>query len=186
MSGRCTSTTAAANDTFDLTVNAGAGADTVRVNTAALRTVTVNGDAGNDKLSGGLGNDTLLFFGSNIGETIAVSEDGDGFDIFRNIASVTLDVDDVEDLRVAVNELFTLLVDDSEDPSGVVELTYVEMEGAVSVTGSRQLDGSAPPVSGPEDLALEILRVVVDEHEFTSDGDRRTFSLLKRLPAAPA
>jgi Ca2+-binding RTX toxin-like protein len=52
-------TTAAANDTFDLTVNAGAGADTVRVNTAALRTVTVNGDAGNDAITGSPDNDIL-------------------------------------------------------------------------------------------------------------------------------
>jgi Ca2+-binding RTX toxin-like protein len=52
-------TTAAANDTFDLTVNAGAGADTVRVNTAALRTVTVNGDAGNDTITGSPDNDIL-------------------------------------------------------------------------------------------------------------------------------
>lgn len=52
-------TTAAANDTFDLTVNAGAGADTVRVNTAALRTVTVNGDAGNDSITGSPDNDIL-------------------------------------------------------------------------------------------------------------------------------
>jgi Ca2+-binding RTX toxin-like protein len=52
-------TTALANDTFDLTVNAGAGADTVRVNTAALRTVTVNGDAGNDAITGSPDNDIL-------------------------------------------------------------------------------------------------------------------------------
>jgi Ca2+-binding RTX toxin-like protein len=52
-------TTAAANDTFDLTVNAGAGADTVRVNTAALRTVTINGDAGNDSITGSPDNDII-------------------------------------------------------------------------------------------------------------------------------
>jgi Ca2+-binding RTX toxin-like protein len=52
-------TTALANDTFDLTVNAGAGADTVRVDTAALRTVTVNGDAGNDAITGSPDNDIL-------------------------------------------------------------------------------------------------------------------------------
>jgi Ca2+-binding RTX toxin-like protein len=52
-------TTAAANDTFDLTVNAGAGADTINVNTALLRTVTVNGDAGNDTINGSPDNDIL-------------------------------------------------------------------------------------------------------------------------------
>jgi Ca2+-binding RTX toxin-like protein len=61
-------TTAAANDTFDLTLNAGAGNDTIVINTSLLRGITVNGDDGNDIitgspdddiLNGGAGNDTL-------------------------------------------------------------------------------------------------------------------------------
>jgi Ca2+-binding RTX toxin-like protein len=61
-------TTATANDTFDLTLNAGAGNDTVVINTALLRGITVNGDDGDDVitgspdddiLNGGAGNDTL-------------------------------------------------------------------------------------------------------------------------------
>jgi serine/threonine-protein kinase RsbW len=90
------------------------------------------------------------------------------------------DVDDVEDLRVAVNELFALLVDDSEDPAGTVEVIYTQLDGGVSVEGSRQLSGDHPAASGPEDLALEILRVVVDEHSFEEDGSRRWFSVVKR------
>jgi hypothetical protein len=96
------------------------------------------------------------------------------------------DVDDVEDLRVAVNELFTLLVDDSEDPMSTVEVTYAQVDGGVQVSGVREVAGPATPAAGPEDLALEILRVVVDEHEFKVDGDRRSFSLLKRAPVPPA
>jgi Ca2+-binding RTX toxin-like protein len=61
-------TTAAADNTFDLTLNAGAGNDTIVVNTAQLRGITVNGEDGNDIitgspdddiLNGGAGNDTL-------------------------------------------------------------------------------------------------------------------------------
>jgi Ca2+-binding RTX toxin-like protein len=61
-------TAAAANNTFDLTLNAGAGNDTIVVNTAQLRGITVNGEDGNDVitgspdddiLNGGAGNDTL-------------------------------------------------------------------------------------------------------------------------------
>jgi Ca2+-binding RTX toxin-like protein len=61
-------TTAAANDTFDLTVNAGAGVDTITVTTDKLRTLTLNGEDGNDTINGspdddiingGAGNDTL-------------------------------------------------------------------------------------------------------------------------------
>src|SRR5688500_19402777 len=73
------------------------------------------------------------------------------------------DVDGVEDLRVAVNEMFALLVDDAEDPAGTVDLEFGVDGDTVSVAGERSLDGPAPAM---EDLALEILRVVVDEHEF--------------------
>src|SRR5918996_1515854 len=61
-------TTAAADNTFDLTLNAGAGNDTIVVNTALLRGITINGEDGNDVitgspdddiLNGGAGNDTL-------------------------------------------------------------------------------------------------------------------------------
>jgi anti-sigma regulatory factor (Ser/Thr protein kinase) len=96
------------------------------------------------------------------------------------------DVDDVEDLRVAVNELFALLVDDSEDPLGTVDVTYTVSDGAVSVRGERSVSATASDPGGPEDLALEILRVVVDEHDYSTAGGLRTFSLVKRAPVAPA
>ena len=87
------------------------------------------------------------------------------------------DVDGVEDLRVAVNEMFALLVDDAEDPVGTVDLRFGVDGDTVSVEGERALDGPAPSM---EDLALEILRVVVDEHEFEASDGRRRFTLRKR------
>lgn len=97
-------------------------------------------------------------------------------------ADAGFDVEDVEDLRVAVSELFALLVDDTEDPSASVDLEFtLEGPDAVSVTGRRSGAGPAPQ---PRDLALEILRVVVDEHEFRVDGGDRRFSLRKRASAA--
>jgi hypothetical protein len=91
------------------------------------------------------------------------------------------DVDGVEDLRVAVNEMFALLVDDFEDPAGTVDLEFGVDGDTVSVGGVRSLDAPAPEV---EDLALEILRVVVDEHDFTASDGRRHFTLRKRaIPA---
>jgi hypothetical protein len=91
------------------------------------------------------------------------------------------DVDGVEDLRVAVNELFALLVDDAEDASGTVELSFAVDGDEVSVDGQRTMDGSAPVV---DDLALEILRVVVDDHSFDAGGNERRFHLRKRANAA--
>jgi Ca2+-binding RTX toxin-like protein len=63
-----TVTAATADNTFDLTLNAGAGNDTIVIDTALLRGITVNGEDGNDIitgspdddiLNGGAGNDTL-------------------------------------------------------------------------------------------------------------------------------
>src|SRR3954468_10710541 len=52
-------TTAPADNTFNLTVTAGDGNDTVSVNTTQLASVTVNGDAGADTLNGSPENDIL-------------------------------------------------------------------------------------------------------------------------------
>lgn len=108
-------------------------------------------------------------------------------------------LDDIEDLRIAVSEMVALLVEGSEDPAEQVELTYQRLPDAVEVEGQRNLDNpgdnpasstTAPPepVVGhaansstalPDDLALEILRVVVDEHQFTDSPSGRRFRLVK-------
>jgi Ca2+-binding RTX toxin-like protein len=51
---------------------------------------------GNDTLEGQDGSDTLLFFGANINEDIDIAANGGRVRFSRNIASVTMDLDDVE------------------------------------------------------------------------------------------
>ena len=95
-----------------------------------------------------------------------------------------LDVDDVEDLRIAVSELFALLVDEDESDDEI-EVVYRQRDHAVSIEGRRVLrHGGAGPAPHPDDLALDILRVIVDEHRFKADSEERRFELLKR--AAPS
>jgi Ca2+-binding RTX toxin-like protein len=53
---------------------------------------------GNDIVEGQGGTDTLLFFGANIDEEITISANGGRVIFFRNIASVTMDLDDVENI----------------------------------------------------------------------------------------
>jgi hypothetical protein len=93
-------------------------------------------------------------------------------------------IDDTEDLRVAVSELVALLVEGAEDPADHVSLTYRRGADMVEVTGERTLQAAVPQVSNdgadPDDLALEILRVVVDEHEYTHHDTGRHFRLVKR------
>ena len=94
-------------------------------------------------------------------------------------ADAELSIDDTEDLRIAVSELVALLI---EAPDGTDEdavITYVRHPGEVRVSGEFRAPFGTP--DGPvDDLALEILRVVVDEHAFEVDGDVRRFRLVKR------
>jgi Ca2+-binding RTX toxin-like protein len=51
---------------------------------------------GNDTIEGQDGTDTLRFFGSNIAENVDISANGGRVRFFRDVASVTMDLDDVE------------------------------------------------------------------------------------------
>jgi Ca2+-binding RTX toxin-like protein len=51
---------------------------------------------GNDTIEGQDGTDTMLFFGANINENINISANGGRALFFRDIANVTMDLDDVE------------------------------------------------------------------------------------------
>jgi Ca2+-binding RTX toxin-like protein len=53
---------------------------------------------GNDTIEGGDGSDEMLFFGANIAESITVSANGGRVVFFRDIANVTMDLDDVESI----------------------------------------------------------------------------------------
>lgn len=91
-------------------------------------------------------------------------------------------VDDTEDLRVAVSELVALLIEGAENPADQITLGYLRSIDGVEVTGSRTLQ-TGNDGAKPDDLALEILRVVVDEHTYEHDGSGRHFRLLKRARA---
>jgi hypothetical protein len=105
-------------------------------------------------------------------------------------ADADFSVDDTEDLRVAVSELVALLVEGAVDTTETVTLAFTRLPDAVEITGERTFSGDgvgAGPgrVDGadPDDLALEILRVVVDEHTFDADATGRRFRLVKRARA---
>jgi hypothetical protein len=95
-------------------------------------------------------------------------------------ADAGLTIDDAEDLRIAVSELVALLVEGSDDPSRSARVTYERSPGLVEVTGEVSLPAVSAPEAPTDDLALEILRVVVDEHTFEVDGGDRRFHLVKR------
>ena len=178
--------------TTQLVVNALAGADTVSASTlpAGIVKLTVDGGAGNDKISGsqgadvflggdgndvidgqqgddvallGAGNDTfqwdpgdgndvvegqagtdrLLFNGSNAPENIDISANGPRVRFFRDVANVTMDLDDVEQIDFnALGGVDNIVVGDL---SGT-DVTEVNLNLAGALGGNAG-DGQADTVT---------------------------------------
>jgi Ca2+-binding RTX toxin-like protein len=74
----------------------GDNGDDVALMGAGDDTFQWNPGDGNDTLEGQDGSDEMLFFGANIGENIDIAANGGRVSFFRNIANVTMDLDDVE------------------------------------------------------------------------------------------
>lgn len=93
--------------------------------------------------------------------------------------------DEVEDLRIAVDELcFHLLGNGDGDANGhtsdeprTMDLTYSAGDDSISITGSTGLSGAVPE---PSELSEQILDALVDEHEVTGGDGLITFRLTKQ------
>jgi Ca2+-binding RTX toxin-like protein len=100
------------NDVFDasglaagvvqLTVVGGAGAD-LMIGSQGNDTFVWNPGDGNDSIEGQAGVDNLLFNGANIGESVDISANGSRTLFTRDIAGITMDLNDVE--RIDFNAL---------------------------------------------------------------------------------
>jgi Ca2+-binding RTX toxin-like protein len=97
------------NDTID----GNQGSDTVLLGAGDDRFAWAPGD-GSDVVEGGAGSDTLAFDGANIGEQFELSANGGRLRFTRDVATITLDADDMERLelralggadRITVNDL---------------------------------------------------------------------------------
>ncbi|MFO1329715.1 MAG: calcium-binding protein [Rubrivivax sp.] len=151
-----------------LTVDGGTGNDTIRGSDGADRLLGGDGDdvvdgqrgadsawlgAGNDLfqwdpgdgsdvVEGQDGSDTLLFNGANIGEAITLGAAGARALFFRNIANVTMDLDDVEGIHFnALGGADTVTVNDMAG----TDVTRVEIDLAATIGGSTG-DGAADSV----------------------------------------
>jgi hypothetical protein len=87
-----------------------------------------------------------------------------------------LSIEDVEDLRIAVDELTYALVGD-EPVDELVTLTYTASPGLVEIEGSIPATGVSVAVS---ELSESIIGAVVDDHELVDDGVTRRFRFTKR------
>lgn len=75
------------------------GDDTI-IGTPFADTFVWNPGGSSDTIDGGGGDDQLQFNGSNANETITIRPLGDGFELFRDIASIHMIVDGVESLAL--------------------------------------------------------------------------------------
>ena len=94
----------------------------------------------NDTVEGQAGSDALEFNGANVSENIDISANGERVLFFRDVANVTMDLNDVEGIRFrAFGGADNITINDlsGTDTTGVV----VELEGALgSGTGDGQAD----------------------------------------------
>ncbi|MET0145652.1 MAG: hypothetical protein ABW328_12830 [Ilumatobacteraceae bacterium] len=88
-------------------------------------------------------------------------------------AACGLAVDDLEDLRLGVDELVSALVAVAAGPDDRIDLELVAGDAAVRIAGGLRGGG---PVAGIDDLTRRILDAVVDEHELAGTS----FTLTKR------
>lgn len=91
-------------------------------------------------------------------------------------ARAGLSVGDLEDLRIAVDELAYALIgaDTSRAP---LTLRYVASDGVVEIVGVCAANGASAQLS---ELARTIVGATTDEHEIHDDGENRRFRLVKR------
>jgi len=93
--------------------------------------------------------------------------------------------DEVEDLRIAVDELCFHLLGDADNGDGwstggeprTMDLTYSASADSITITGRTGLTGPVPEAS---DLSEQILDALVDEHEVSGGDGVIVFRLRKQ------
>lgn len=91
------------------------------------------------------------------------------------------DYDEVEDLRIAVDELCFAVLDSCE-ADGPIELSAAAEPGTLTVEATCTGNGSATNSDGPSELTRQILTTVVDSYDLVLDGVAPSFRFTKTKP----
>lgn len=96
-------------------------------------------------------------------------------------STISMSIDDIEDLRLGVNEAISVMTDlDDDAPStGRLHVRFEIADGEICVIVGRSGVGDEPNVE-LDVLAERILGAVVDEYSIDDSG---AFLLVKRVPA---
>jgi serine/threonine-protein kinase RsbW len=83
-------------------------------------------------------------------------------------------VEDVEDLRLAIDELCGPLMNGRR---GTISLTFLAIDGRVDIEGRGPAPQEEPAYA---DIGDAIITAVVDEHEIQTAGGMQSFRAMKR------
>jgi serine/threonine-protein kinase RsbW len=88
------------------------------------------------------------------------------------------DIEEIEDLRIAVDEACAVLLESAQEARADLDLVYRVVDGALVVEGTCPGEGSGPIEM--HTVAREILRMSADEHSLEAADGQWRFTLVKR------
>ena len=95
-------------------------------------------------------------------------------------AALGMSIDEIDDLRLGVNEAISLLTDvDDDGGAGRLHVRFDTEPGQITVSAHRSGLAESVPVPEIDVLAARILGAVVDEFSIADDG---LILLVKRVP----
>jgi len=93
------------------------------------------------------------------------------------------DVEEIEDLRVAVDELASLVVESAD--GGDLAVQFAVCDDILRIEGEATLVAGQSEVR-VDDLTAQILAAVVDEWDFSAEDGNVRFACTRRVPAPSA
>jgi serine/threonine-protein kinase RsbW len=94
------------------------------------------------------------------------------------------DVEEIEDLRVAVDELASLVVESAD--GGDLSVQFAVQDNALRIEGEAALAAGRADNARVDDLTAQILAAVVDEWDLSTTEGSVRFSCVRRVPTASA
>ena len=95
---------------------------------------------------------------------------------------VGFNVDEVEDVKIALDELCFGLLGDGAG-TGTLDLRFVLEPGALTIEGAGPAHGGQDRDEETTEFAALLLAALVDEHDISRDGDELRFRLVKHQSA---
>jgi Ca2+-binding RTX toxin-like protein len=119
-------------------VNGGAGDDVAFLGAGDDVFIWNPGD-GSDIVEGQAGQDTLRFVGANVSEQITVSANGSRAKLFRDVANITMDFNNTEQLDVIALDGQDMITLNDMSGTGVKQIN-LDLAGNTPLSGDGQLD----------------------------------------------